>query len=116
MIYYSEWQGYDGFDRPPSELTHANDPATVQSWRQTGYPGFAPGYAALRGYLGTDDGPLGGGDVWTTLDESTATPVRITHESGSFRENDYDTSDYEEPFPEDEAALPERDPLRAEVV
>ncbi|WP_251343590.1 hypothetical protein [Haloplanus halophilus] len=98
MIYYSEWQGYDEFTQPPSERVHPNDPAAVQSWRQTGYPGFSPGYAALRGYLGSDDGPLGDGDAWTTVDEESS--VRILREPGSFRENDYDTSDYAEPFPE----------------
>jgi hypothetical protein len=70
----------------------------VQSWRQTGYPGFSDGYAALRGYLGSDDGSLGDGEVWTTIDESGS--VRIVREPGSFRENDYDTSDYAEPYPE----------------
>jgi len=100
MIYYSEWEGYDAFTRPPSERAHPNDPGAVQSWRQTGYPGFASGYAALRGYVGTDDGPLGDGDVWTTIDEDAASTVRLTRESGSFRENDYDTSGYEEPYPE----------------
>ncbi|MFT4930929.1 MAG: hypothetical protein ACI91T_000803 [Natronomonas sp.] len=100
MIYYSEWQGYDEFDRPPSDRAHPNDPAAVQSWRQTGFPGFANGYAALRGYLGTPDGSLGDGESWTTIDDGTPSPVRIVHESGSFRENDYDTSGYEEPYPE----------------
>lgn len=95
MIYYSEWAGYDEFHQPPSRRVHSNDPATVQSWRQTGYPGFANGYAALRGYLGTDDGPLGEGRTWTEFDG-----VRIARESGSFRENDYDTAGYEEPHPE----------------
>ncbi|WP_281194847.1 hypothetical protein [Halorubrum sp. F4] len=97
MIYYSEWQGYDEFTQPPSRREHPNDPAAVQSWRQTGFPGFADGYAALRGYVGTVDGPLGDGDTWTTIDEAAGT--RILRESGSFRENEYDTSGYEEPFP-----------------
>jgi len=61
MLHYSEWQGYDEFDQPPSERVHPNDPAAVQSWRQTGYPGFVDGYVALRGYVGTPDGPLGDG-------------------------------------------------------
>jgi hypothetical protein len=100
MIYYSEWEGYDGYVKPPSELTHPNSPAAVRSWRQTGYPGVAPGYAALRGYLGTDDGPLGGGEPWRTIGGDGRSAVRISRESGSFRENDYDTSDYEEPYPE----------------
>jgi hypothetical protein len=109
MIYYSEWEGYDEFPEPPGDLVHPNDPSAVQSWRQTGYPGTSPGYAALRGYLGTDDGPLGDGDVRTTVDGDAPSPVRVTRESGRFRENDYDTSDYEEPFPEEK-------PLAAEVV
>ncbi|MEF8868980.1 MAG: hypothetical protein V5A85_10730 [Haloarculaceae archaeon] len=99
MIYYSEWQGYGEFTRPPSELAHRNDPSAVQSWRQTGYPGFAPGYAALRGYLGSDDGSLGGGEAWSTVDGDALSPVRVSRESGGFRENDYDTGDYEEPYP-----------------
>jgi hypothetical protein len=103
MIYYSEWQGYGEFARPPSELAHPNDPSAVQSWRQTGYPGTAPGYAALRGYLGTDDGSLGGGDVWATVDPDAPSPVNISHEAGSFRENEYDTSGYVEPYPEEVA-------------
>ncbi|WP_251331165.1 hypothetical protein [Haloplanus pelagicus] len=97
MIYYSEWEGYDDFTEPPSERVHPNDPRAVQSWRQTGFPGFANGYAALRGYVGADDSPLGEGEEWTTVDEGSG--VRIVHGSGSFRENDYDTSDYEEPLP-----------------
>jgi hypothetical protein len=97
MIYYSEWEGYDEFAQPPSRLVHPNEPAAVQSWRQTGFPGFADGYAVLRGYVGLDGGSLGAGDTWTTVDESAG--VRIVHEPGSFRENDYDTSDYVEPFP-----------------
>ena len=100
MIYYSEWQGYDEFTQPPSERVHPNDPAAVQSWRQTGFPGFADGYAALRGYIGTDDGTLGDGETWTTIDSDAASPVRITRQPGSFRENEYDTSDYTEPYPE----------------
>ena len=100
LIYYGEWDGYDEFTQPPGDRVHPNDPAAVQSWRQTGFPGVADGYAALRGYLGTDDGPLGDGEPWTTIDDDPASPVRITRESGSFRENDYDTSGYEEPHPE----------------
>jgi hypothetical protein len=95
LIYYSEWAGYEDFERPPSERVHPNDAAAVQSWRQTKYPGFASGYAALRGYLGTEDGPLGDGAVWATFGD-----VRIARDPGSFRENDYDTSGYEEPYPE----------------
>jgi hypothetical protein len=101
MMYYSEWAGYDEFTAPPSERVHPNDPDAVQGWRQTGFPGFANGYAALRGYVGTDDGSLGTGDPWTTLGEEDG--VRLFDESGTFRENDYDTSDYEEPFPVEDA-------------
>jgi hypothetical protein len=97
MIYYSEWQGYDEFTQPPSQRVHPNDPTAVQSWRQTGFPGFANGYAALRGYIGTAGSSLGDGDTWTEIDEKAG--IRIVRESGSFRENDYDTSDYQEPFP-----------------
>ncbi|MFP4530759.1 MAG: hypothetical protein ACLFNC_05645 [Halodesulfurarchaeum sp.] len=97
MIYYSEWDGYDEYNQPPSERIHPNDPGAVQSWRQTGFPGFANGYAALRGYVGMDDSPLGGGEEWTTVDKESG--IRIVREPGSFRENNYDTSDYEEPFP-----------------
>ncbi|MEF8828152.1 MAG: hypothetical protein V5A49_03915 [Haloarcula sp.] len=96
MIYYSEWQGYDDFIEPPSLRQHPNEPAAVQSWHQTGFPGFANGYAALRGYLGSNEGSLGAGETWTTIDAEA--DVRIRHESGSFRENEYDTSDYEELF------------------
>lgn len=98
LIYYSEWQGYADFTNPPSAREHANDPLAVQSWQQTGYPGVANGYAALRGYLSTDNSPLGGGDPWATIDPDV--PVRITRDAGTFRENDYDTSSYEEPYPE----------------
>lgn len=100
LIYYSEWEGYDDYDRPPSEREHPNDPAAVQGWRQTGFPGYAPGYAALRGYVGIDDGPLGDGETWTTIDDEAASPVQVMRDSGSFRENDYDTSDYEDPYQE----------------
>ncbi|MFB6312231.1 MAG: hypothetical protein ABEH64_13740 [Salinirussus sp.] len=98
LLYYSEWQGYDDFDVPPSERKH--DPAAVQSWRQTGFPGSADGYAALRGYMSSDGSPLGAGDTWTTVDADAEAPVRVTRQSGQFRENDYDTSGYEEPHPE----------------
>lgn len=97
VIYYSEWDGYDEYMQPPSERVHPNDPEVVQSWRQTDFPGFANGYAALRGYLGKDDSPLGAGDPWATIDDGTG--IRIVRQSGSLRENEYNTSDYEEPFP-----------------
>ena len=101
MIYYSEWQGYDEFMQPPSRRVHPNDPSAVQSWQQTDFPGFADGYAALRGYVGTEESSLGGGETWTTIDEDSPSPVRIMRQSGTFEENDYDTSGYEEPYPEE---------------
>lgn len=112
MIYYSEWQGYEGgfleFDSdmgslvmlPPDELEHSNSPTNVQSWRQTGYPGFQNGYAVLRGYVGTDDSPLGEGEVWRIIDENAPAPVSIMRQPGSFQENEYDVDGYEEPYPE----------------
>jgi hypothetical protein len=95
MIYYSEWARYDEFDRPPSTRVYSNTPRDIQSWRQTDYPGVANGYAALRGYLGTETGPLGNGDTWTAFDD-----VAIMLDSGSFRENTYDTTHYTEPYAE----------------
>ena len=100
IIYYSEWQGYDEFTQPPSKREHPNVPSAVQSWRQTDFPGFANGYAALRGYVGTDEGTLGDGEIWKTITEDVTSPVRISHEPGQFQENDYDTGDYEEIYPE----------------
>lgn len=94
-VYYSEWQGYEDFWAPPSEQDHPNDPSTVQGWRQTKFPGFADGHAAMRGYLSKAGSDLGAGETWKEIDDGVA----ITLESGEFRENDYDTSDYEEPFP-----------------
>jgi hypothetical protein len=99
VIYYSEWQGYDDITAPPSERSHANDPDAVQSWRQTGYPGFADGYAAFRGYWGAADSSLGAGETWKTYDGPQGTR-ELTFESGEFRENDYDTDGYEEVYPE----------------
>lgn len=100
MIYYSEWQGYDEFTQPPSERIHLNDPAVIQSWQQTGYPGISNGYAVLRGYIGADEGTLGDGEIWTTIDGDAASPIRIRRKPGIFNENDYDTTGYEEPYPE----------------
>jgi hypothetical protein len=99
VIYYSEWQGYDDLTAPPSARSHPNDPDAVQSWRQTGYPGFADGYAAFRGYWGAPGSSLGGGETWKTYDGPQG-PRQLTFESGAFRENDYDTSDYGEVYPE----------------
>ena len=101
LLFYSEGTGYDAFFQPPSERNHSNDPEDVLGWRQTGYPGAADGYDALRGYLGSD-GPLGGGEAWRVVDETSDPPISVMRESGSFRENEYDTSEYEEVFPEEE--------------
>lgn len=101
VVYYSEWQGYEegaGLTAPPSERSHPNDPDAVQSWRQTGYPGNADGYKALRGYAGRPNCALGEGRVWETIRVGEGPPLQLTSESGAFRENDYDTSDYEEVF------------------
>lgn len=100
LLYYSEGTGYEDFFQSPSERLHSDDPATVPGWHQTGYPGVANGYAALRGYIGTE-GPLGAGETWSVIDESSDPPVYVVRESGSFRENEYDTSDYQEIYPED---------------
>lgn len=101
LIYYSEWEGYDDFFNPPSELEHPNDPEELQSWQQSGYPGVSNGYAALRGYLGSEESSLGEGEPWTVIDEDADDPVTLMRERGSFTENDYDTSGYEEPYPEE---------------
>lgn len=102
LLYYSEWEGYKSFERPPSERSHPNDPSAVQSWRQTDFPGATNGYAALRGYVGAEGSPLGAGEEWTVLDTEADSRVAVVRESGSFQENDYDTSGYEEPYPEGE--------------
>jgi hypothetical protein len=57
VLYYSEWDGYVDYTAPPSERAFTGE---VQSWPQTDYPGPAKGYAALRGYVASHDGPLGG--------------------------------------------------------
>ncbi len=99
LIYYSEWQGYTDITAPPSERDFTNDPSAVQSWRQTDFPGVADGHAAFRGYWGTPDGSLGRGTTWQSI-EAVERPLEITFKSGQFRENDYDTGDYEEIHPE----------------
>lgn len=48
ILYYSEAPGYPDALGPPSELDLDED--ELPGWRQTGYPGPADGYAALRGY------------------------------------------------------------------
>lgn len=97
--YYSEWQGYTNFTAPPGERGFTNDPSTVQSWRQSGFPGVANGYVALRGYLGTPDSSLGSGETWKAIDGGDRS-LALTFESGQFRENEYDTDGYEEIYPE----------------
>lgn len=99
LVYYSEWQGYDDFTAAPSERSFADNPAAVQSWRQSGFPGVADGYRAFRGYWGRPNSSLGEGRVWKRVDGDRGPPNTITLESGEFRDNDYDTSGYEEPFP-----------------
>jgi hypothetical protein len=47
ILYYSDWEGYDDFSKPPSERTFEED---IQGWRQTNYEGPADGAAVLRGY------------------------------------------------------------------
>lgn len=91
FVYYSEWAGYDDFTASRSEREF--DPQAVVGWQQVGYPGNADGYAALRGYLQLD------GDV---------DGVQLRMSPGEFRENEYDTADYEDPYPEtsDEGDVP----------
>ena len=101
LIYYCEWQGYEDYELPQSARKFTEDPGSIQGWAQTGYPGVANGYPALRGYLGTEDGPLGAGEIWTTVDDDPDRPAYIREEPGQFRENDYDTSDFEEAVPEE---------------
>ena len=64
ILYYSEAAGYDDPLGPPSELEF--DDASIPGWEQTGYPGPADGYAALRGYevqrFREDRGPPREGD------------------------------------------------------
>lgn len=109
VIYYSEWQGYDDVTVPPSDREFANDRSAVQSWRQTGFPGVADGYAAFRGYWGRpgSDTALGAGAVWKRVDTGDGPPLTVTYESGEFRDNDYDTGGYEEVFATD--GTPETD-------
>jgi len=94
LLYYSEWEGYEDITAPPGERSFDEDGVTA--WRQTGYPGPANGYAALRGYLRLDGNTDG---------------VDLVGSQGSFAENDYATDDYTDPYPEQEttdvACLPE---------
>lgn len=101
VVYYSEWQGYEDITVPPSDREFTNDPDAVQSWRQTGFPGFADGYAAFRGYWGRPDSSLGEGQVWKRVRTGRGPPTTITFRSGEFRDNDYDTNGYEEVFATD---------------
>lgn len=63
LLYYSEGPGYEDALAAPSELEF--DGERTPGWEQTGYPGPADGYAALRGYevqsFREDRGPEGGG-------------------------------------------------------
>ncbi len=101
-IYYSEWQGYDDIRQPPSERefggTVGGEP--LQSWQQTDFPGVIAGSVSLRGYWGTPQSSLGAGEVWKSYpDDGDGDPPKIYHHQGEFTDNeDYDTSDYEEPF------------------
>lgn len=104
-VYYSEWNGFETFFVPPSQREHSNDPADVQGWQQTGFPGIVDGYAELRGFMSVQDTDLGDGQSWKSITDG----VDITIEPGEFEENDYDTSDYEEPYPESEADSHEGD-------
>ncbi|MFQ3319086.1 MAG: hypothetical protein ACI80F_001146 [Natronomonas sp.] len=104
VIYYSEWQGYEDITQAPSDREFTNDPAAIQSWRQSGFPGFANGHQAFRGYWGKPDSSLGDGRVWKTVQpDGDEPPTQITFDDGAFRENDYDTSGYSEPFGESDS-------------
>jgi hypothetical protein len=100
-IYYSEWQGYEDVARPPSEREFSDtvDGERLQSWQQTDFPGVIDGSVSFRGYWGTPEASLGEGRVWKPFpDDGDGSPAKIYYDPGEFRENDYDTSDYEEPF------------------
>lgn len=96
VLYYSEWDGYETYRQPPSERTY--DPDGVQSFDQTGFGGFVDGAAALRGYWSVPGSTLGDGEVWKTVREGDRQPAQIRLQPGEFRENDYDTEGYEEPY------------------
>jgi len=99
VVYYSEWQGYADITAPPSERTFAPD---VDSWDQTKFPGIIDGAAALRGYWGAPNSSLGGGGTWDTAVTGGGPPKKLYADPGSFEDSDdYDTSDYEEPFSTD---------------
>lgn len=98
VLYYSEWAGYDDVEAPPSERSLEDD---VQGWDQTGFPGVIDGAAALRGYWGRPDGPLGAGATWDVVDADADRPIQLRAEPGTFTEDAYDTSDYAEPFATD---------------
>lgn len=96
VVYYSEWEGYEDFSEPPSERDFSGE--DIQSWEQTDFPGVIDGAVAFRGYWGGPQSSLGEGRVWKTFPETGGPPRKLYFESGSFEEDDYDTSDYEEPF------------------
>ena len=100
-IYYSEWQGYEEFTVPASEREFSGtvDGERLQSWQQTDFPGVIDGAAAFRGYWETPDASLGEGRVWKAFpDDGDGDPPKIYHDAGEFSDDEYDTSDYEEPF------------------
>jgi hypothetical protein len=101
-IYYSEWEGYDDIRQRPSEREFSGtvDGERLQSWQQTDFPGVIAGSNSFRGYWGTPAASLGEGRVWKAVaDDGDGDPPRIYYDQGEFTDNeDYDTSDYEEPF------------------
>ena len=72
ILYYSEAAGYEDALGPPSELDL--DESDLPGWEQTGYPGPADGYAALRGYevqqFREDRGPDQDGAPESTADDT----------------------------------------------
>ena len=49
--------------------------------------------------LGTPDASLGEGRVWKAFpDDGDGDPPKIYRDAGEFSDDEYDTSDYEEPF------------------
>lgn len=113
VVYYSEWQGYEDITAPPSQREFTPD--AVDSWEQTEFPGIIDGAAALRGYWGAPNSPLGGGAVWDTAVSGGGPPKQLYGDPGAFEDSgDYDTSDYEEPFSTD--GTPAADGLLGDVV
>lgn len=97
VVYYSEWQGYEDIDAPPSDREFSD--ADIQSWDQVEFPGVIDGSASFRGYWGYPDSSLAEGRVWKSVDVGDDDPrPQIRFEPGEFAEDDYDTTGYEEPF------------------